>query len=520
MMRALAVIRLSVLTDETTSPGRQRCGCKDAARFADAAIVDEALDLDVSASKTSPFDRPELGARLAAPDGFDVIVAWRFDRLIRNMQDMSDLAKWAAEHKKMIVFNEGPGGRMKLDFRNPLDPLTHLLLMIFAFAAQLESQSIRDRVTGAQAALRGMALRWRGGRPPYGYKPVKLPGGGYTLVPDDVAVHVLERMIAMTKDGESLTQIAFALQRDGVATPRNRILQLRDKECNNAQSWNARTVAHILSSPALLGHKTFRGATVRNAEGEPVQFTQEPVLSREEWDALQGDVAKRSAMPVQRRDSTGAMLTGVVHCACCKGRMYWTERKGRFASYKCGARQRGVVCKAPAGVRGDWLDEWSSAEFLRRLGGVRVHEVRQIPGSDPRPEIEEVTAELERHYAAQGTQRSEAARRAWERHAEALDARLAALEALPVVESHEERVEGSESYADAWQAADTAGRGEMLRDAGCVVWVSRGASGGYRSLDTGRVAFEITDEFFAAAAVEALAVEEIEDHLGAASPPR
>ncbi|MEU9100203.1 recombinase family protein [Streptomyces sp. NPDC048361] len=80
-------------TDETTSPERQREADDIAAaalgiEFGEGAALREAVDLDVSASKVGPFDRPQLGEWLKRPDTFDALVFWRFDRAIRSMQDM------------------------------------------------------------------------------------------------------------------------------------------------------------------------------------------------------------------------------------------------------------------------------------------------------------------------------------------------------------------------------------------------------------------------------------------------
>ncbi|WP_308303799.1 hypothetical protein [Streptomyces sp. CB02959] len=87
-----------------------------------------------------------------------------------------------------------------------------------------ESQSISDRVTGAQAAMRKMALRWRGGgRSPYGYLPAPMSKEhgrvGWTLVPDPDAVRVIERIIAALLDGKSPHAIALMLNADGVLSP-------------------------------------------------------------------------------------------------------------------------------------------------------------------------------------------------------------------------------------------------------------------------------------------------------------
>ncbi|MFJ1594243.1 recombinase family protein [Kitasatospora albolonga] len=202
-LRGVRCVRLSVLTDETTSPERQReADDKIAAElnidFGAGDALREAVDLDVSASKVAPFDRPALGEWLARPSEYDALVWWRFDRAIRSMTDMHDLAKWAKQHRKMLIFAEGiGGGKLVLDFRDPVDPMAELQMTMLAFAAQVEAQSISDRVTGAMAAIRRMPLRWRGGgRPPYGYMSAPMPaefgGIGWTLVPDPDAVKVIE----------------------------------------------------------------------------------------------------------------------------------------------------------------------------------------------------------------------------------------------------------------------------------------------------------------------------------------
>ncbi|MFE4291694.1 recombinase family protein [Streptomyces sp. NPDC056647] len=98
-------MRLSVLTDETTSPERQREADDIAAAalgidFGEGDQLREAVDLDVSASAFGPFDRPQLGGWLARPDDFDALVWWRFDRAIRSMAHMHELAKWASSTER------------------------------------------------------------------------------------------------------------------------------------------------------------------------------------------------------------------------------------------------------------------------------------------------------------------------------------------------------------------------------------------------------------------------------------
>ncbi|WKK24968.1 recombinase family protein [Streptomyces olivoreticuli] len=326
-LRGVRCIRLSVRTDETTSPERQREADGIAAAalgigFGEGEALREAVDLDVSASKIGPFDRPQLGGWLARPQDFDVLVWWRFDRAIRSMADMHELAKWAREHRKMLVFAEGiGGGRLVFDFRNPLDPMAELMMLMLAFAAQVESQSISDRVTGAQAAMRKMALRWRGGgQPPYGYLPAPMPkehgGVGWTLVPDPDAVEVIERIIAELVAGLTPHAIAQGLNADGVLCPSEHWKAYKARQKNEADAapaetdkpkkrpaqWRAHTITKILTNPAMLGWKMHKGAPVRDDHGNPVMATPEPILTREEFDQVGALLApKPTAQKAPRR---------------------------------------------------------------------------------------------------------------------------------------------------------------------------------------------------------------------------
>ncbi|MFC5654318.1 recombinase family protein [Streptomyces nogalater] len=536
--RALSAIRLSVETDETTSPGRQREANETAAAFVGAQIIAEAVDLGVSASKTTPFERPELGSWLIRPDAFDVLLFWRFDRAVRSMADMNALVQWARENRKVIVFAEGPGGRLVLDFRNGVDLITQLILQIFAFAAEFEAQSIRERVLGAQAAMRGMELRWRGSRPPYGYIPVPLEGGGWTLAPATEAVEgcgpapvaVIERIIrdlmgdpARGVDGKTVTSIAEALNAEEIPSPRDWWSLVKGRDTGGKTGgakgqravsrkrfkWTPNVITKLLRSHSLIGWKMHDGKPVRDSEGKPVMATAEPILTRAEFDVVGALLDARSIDNRERKD-TNALLLGVIHCVSCGGRMYLNAQTGKTPTYKCNSHARGDVCKAPANVRGDWVDDYVTREFLASVGALNVTRVVENPGYDPAPEIAATLAEFKEHQEQKGRQKSRSAREEWQRRADALDARLAELEETPKVEARREVISTGRTYADEWVDADTAGKRRMLLDAGAHLTVKRGTRGGWRRLDESRVAFALRDtdhadagDFLAAALAEA-----------------
>ncbi|MEV6419773.1 recombinase family protein [Streptomyces sp. NPDC051662] len=536
-LRGVRCVRLSVLTDETTSPERQRDADDIAAGALNIDFGDgddglrEAVDLDVSASKISPFDRPALGSWLARPDEFDALVWWRFDRAIRSMGDMHELAKWAKTHRKMLVFAEGiGGGRLVFDFRNAMDPMSELMMMMLAFAAQVESQSISDRVTGAMAAIRRMPLRWRGSRPSYGYLPAPMPvehgGKGWTLVPDPDAVAVIERIVRELLEGVPVSLIGVGLNVDKVPSPRDHwaVKQNRAKGGRTGGAkgshvvcevfkWTGAVITRLLRNENLLGWKMHKGKPVRDDQGTPVMATENPILTREEFDRIGAVLDARSIDNRERKD-TDALLLRVIHCDHCGGRMYLSKPTRRGASvsnfYKCNSYARGESCELPANIRADWADNHVTAEFLRLVGPIQTKHVVEIPGYDPEPELRATLAEFAEHQQQEGRQKSRHARQAWQERADALDNRIADLETREKREPQRIVTSTGRTFADEWAHKDTAGRRAMLVEAGVRLDVRRGVRGGWRKLDTRRVDFTMSGELDPATEALAAVAEIVE----------
>ncbi|MFE4514434.1 recombinase family protein [Kitasatospora sp. NPDC056783] len=521
-LRGVRCVRLSVLTDETTSPERQRDACNHVAgelrvSFGEGDTLREAVDLDVSASKTSPWERPELLRWLNNPDTYDALVFWRFDRAIRSMGHMYALANWAREHRKVLIFAEGlGGGRQVFDFRNAMDPMSELQLFMLAFAAQFESQSISDRVTGAQAAMRRMPLRWRGGgKPPYGYMPAPMPEEfgckGWTLVPDPDAIAVIERIIRELLEGETASAVAARLNADGILSPRDYWAEKMGRErggktggakgshvVRESFQWTPTVITRMLRSEVLLGWKLHKGVPVRDDQGNPVMCTTEPILTREEFDQVGAILDGRSVNNSERSD-TDSLLLRVIHCDSCGGRMYLNAQEGKTPTYKCNYHARGDACEAPSNVRGDWADEHVEAEFLRLVGGIQTRKTVVIPGYDPEPELKATVAEFAAHLKNQGKQKSKHAAQEWQKLHDALDTRIAELESREKTEPQTIVTPTGRTYADEWATADTAKRRTMLVGAGVRLNVRRGTRGGWRKLDTRRVDFAMSGDLDPAA---------------------
>ena len=88
---------LSRSTRESTSIERQREIIQQWAGSNNHTVVGWASDIDVSGS-LDPFDTPELGKWLSdrAPE-WDIVAAWKLDRLGRNAIQLNKLFGWCKE---------------------------------------------------------------------------------------------------------------------------------------------------------------------------------------------------------------------------------------------------------------------------------------------------------------------------------------------------------------------------------------------------------------------------------------
>src|ERR1035437_4373088 len=176
-MRYLGAVRLSLVTDETTSPARQRELIEHQAHAPGNTLVAIAQDLDVSGA-VSPFNRPDLGPWLSDETKviqWDVLCIAKLDRLSRSLIDFANLLRWCEDNGKTIV-----SVSESLDFGTATGRLLANLLMLFA---EFEREQIRERRKAAAKYLRETG-QYGGGRVPFGYVPERQGTRGYRLVQD------------------------------------------------------------------------------------------------------------------------------------------------------------------------------------------------------------------------------------------------------------------------------------------------------------------------------------------------
>jgi site-specific DNA recombinase len=325
--RALLVLRLSRSTEESTSITRQLESCTTFAKAQGWEIVHAVEDVDVSGA-VNPFKRDELGPWLTdrPPKPWDVIVAWKLDRVSRSARDGYELLEWLRARGKGIATVN--------DSINTFAPYSDIIFAVMLAVAQAERTATQERLLDSRAQLRRVG-RHGAGPAPYGYRLLKLESGGFRWEQDPDEAAVLHEIIDRARKGASVRGICQDLTERGVPAPRD-----------GHDVWHTASVLRILRSVTLLGQST-HDARINAELGEPILYTDDPILAHSEWSALQA--ALRTKSPYS--DRAQSLLSGVAECGRCGGPMV-ASGTGKRESYVCrNSRARVRTCSGNVIVR-------------------------------------------------------------------------------------------------------------------------------------------------------------------------
>ncbi|MDV6246872.1 recombinase family protein [Rhodococcus opacus] len=472
--RVLGRLRISRNTEESTSIERQQ---ETIQRWADShghTVVAWAVDEDVSGS-VDAFDAPALGPWLTDPSQvaeWDVIAAWKLDRLGRNAIQLNKLFGWCGDQGKTLV-----------SCSESIDLSTwagRMLAGVIAGLAEGELEAIRERTLASRAKLRERA-RWAGGKPPFGYTAVKLPdGNGWTLEIDPLASSVVRRIVDAVLDDTPITALARQLNTEGFLTPGDYYRTVKSGEPSltgsGGSKWASTTLRQLLRSRALRGHVHHKGQTVRDDSGEPLQMA-EPLVTLDEWELIQAYLDRRAESRRGINRAVSSPLSGVAVCLECDRSLHHTQHttKGHhYRYYRCADKH---TTQVPA----EMLETLVEENFLDEVGDLEVRERVWVPGDSRESEIREAVASLDELTKMLGRVGSSAAVQRLTDQIAAVDARIQELETVPAREAGWEYRPTGGTYRDAWEAADTDGRRELLLRSGITVAVNVDTGGERRT---------------------------------------
>ncbi|GHI07761.1 serine recombinase [Streptomyces cellostaticus] len=368
--RALLSVRLSVLTDETTSPVRQELDLRMLARERGSRVVGVASDLNVSATKVPPWRRKELGSWLnnRAPE-FDEILFWKLDRFVRRLSDLSTVIDWCLKYGKNLV--------SKNDSIDLTTTAGKIMVTIVGGIAEIEAANTSTRVASLWEYTKTQS-EWLVGKPAYGYETAVDGDGKTILVINETAYRALHwsRKAAMRERPASARRMVKVLVRASL--------------CES--SLTASTHLRRLRNPALMGYRVEeeknggvrRSKIVLRSDGKPIRVA-EGVFTEDEFYSLQEVLDGNGKNQPTRNPEGATRFLGVLICHDCVTNMtvQKTRSKGRSYEYlRCGkCKGGGQGAPNPEGVYGRLVDD-----VLKVLGDepVMTREYRQ--GAETRKE--------------------------------------------------------------------------------------------------------------------------------------
>jgi site-specific DNA recombinase len=437
-------------------------------------VVGTFQDLGVSAGKTTPFERPELGEWLAPErlHEWDVLVFSKIDRAFRSTKDCVDFAQWTKDHKKILAFS---GDGVVLDYLNPVgDSLDQMMSEFFiyvgSFFAAIELSRFKTRATDRLAVLT-MTDRVSHGVPPLGFRTVPHPSGKGKALERDPEGYALLHQIKdkLVHENWSLTAVVEWLNDSDHQTNR--------AKASGKGRWSVTTLKRMLTSERLQGYRVtavFEPAPteanpdhkkrvgeklVLDTEGQPIRMA-EATFSHDEWQQLQAVVAQRTSSG-KARQMTQNPLAGIGFCVC--GYALSLHRRasssGTVHTYvRCGSSKK--QCRGAE--RLDTVDEFLGDTFLEYYGDREMTRQVFVPGADHSAELDQVERSLERlrWESDNGLIDDE---ELYKSRLAGLASRRAELKANTVVPARWEAVGTGKTYRDLWSDPDT-DRRQVLRD--------------------------------------------------------
>ncbi|MBM4600043.1 recombinase family protein [Rhodococcus hoagii] len=464
-LRVLGRLRLSRLTDESTSIARQRETIQRWAEIQGHTVIGWAEDTDVSGA-VDPFDTPQLGQWLNhRVEDYDVIAAWKLDRLGRNAIQLNKLFGWCIDHNKTLVscsesIDLGSwSGRM--------------LAGVIAGLAEGELEAIRERARSSRVKLRE-AARFAGGKPPFGYRKVRRDGGGWMLEIDEPAAELVGKIVADVLDGKPVSRVVMALNEGGYRTPRDYYetvkagkpaLKLAAGERRSSE-WRSTALRNLLTNPALRGYVHHKGQIARGDDGMPLQLADEPLVDADEWEGLQAIFDGHRERRSHYRRPDASPLVGLVYCYWCHSPLWHNRNVSRgheYFYYRCPNIQKHERASM---IPAEQAEKAVAESFLDEAGDLPMMERVWVPGDSNEQALRDATTALDAVFTELETARSEITRERARKRIAALDERISNLETKPKREARWEYTQVGGTYREAWESLGENDRWQLILKSG------------------------------------------------------
>jgi len=270
----------------------------------------------VSASRFGGKERPDylrLLKGIEAPDGPRIVVCWMEDRAHRQILELAEFIDICRKHNVRVAT---PNAEYNLD--DP-DQLTMWYIKVRFAEAEVEKMSKRMRRERLQAAQNGLPVP-KGKLRHFGFPNwVKdadgkiVPGNAVPARQVEEERELIREAVARILAGDSVRSIVNDWNARGIKTTKGNV-------------WHRHPFRFMIMSPAITGLREHRpvlddGRRTKRAQATLYPAQWGPIVPREDWEAvvrILGDPARYHG----RGRGVSYLLTGMIYCGVCGGRMY------------------------------------------------------------------------------------------------------------------------------------------------------------------------------------------------------
>ena len=297
-------------TEERVSLGEQTRDIEAYAAERGYSITHRYTDVESGASRTRPGFREMQGSAKAG--AFDVVLAWRTDRLARSGSAMGDLLDSTKKHG--------------IGIETVKEPFDRRYAGLMAEVAAIEREAFAERSLMGKV---GVARQGRipAGKPVYGYRRAD---DGKPIIDEHEAI-VVSRLFHL-----------YANERQGVPS----IVKALEAEYGFRRT--AANAYLMLRNPAYIGEHRFRDVVIPSPA----------IVDRATWDRAQGLLTKKTIRAARGNTKVFYLLQQTITCDNC-GRILSArtrrEKSGRtLRYYRCRAYSRD--CRPRPYIRADELE--------------------------------------------------------------------------------------------------------------------------------------------------------------------
>lgn len=262
---------------------------------------------------------------------YTLLITTKLDRLSRRLFDILSLIDYLDKHNCSYASTSEP-----FDTTTPAGRMTlQMLGMVAEFERERNSERVRDN-------MRSIARK--------GEKIITRPCFGYDVKNGVMEVNleealIVQQMAQWALEGQGARQIAKRLNEMGVKT-------------KNGFEWNDRTVRELLKRETLIGefiyNRTYRKGTriITRPEEEWIRIEEhhDPILDKETFYSIQKIFDSRRQSASRYVDETNYLLTGLLVCSHCGGKMIGrvdskkTNKTYRWYRYVCNTYMKKGGC--------------------------------------------------------------------------------------------------------------------------------------------------------------------------------